>query len=524
MSLPFSNPELIRNARIQLRPGRLLVGAVVAAVGLITTWESVMHADLNFSVFELKKAGAVFALILMAQTAILLIGGGIACLVAVQRERELNTFDYQRVTRLSSLKLAIGKLFGAPIAIYVAVLYLMPVALVAAAMAHLPALLVLGLYFIVLLGSLTFHAFALLISTFLGRSGGVIAAILLFLCAVYLSAVPGVYQTWAMNSLSPFFAGSMLDAYGSQTSGRYLHATAPLWRDWRDAFFGIEMPHLLVFTAIHVTLIAWFLIAIRRNLKRDPSVFETYSPVQAFLFTLYLGLLMVGFFPWKTIFVSYLLDVRGQGFKTAEADPQTVEQMLLFVSVIFFGVLALVLLRNRERTRRRIREFGDRAAGWLAALWPAPYLIAAIAVIGGAIVVLISHYRDPQKEWDSHLAVYEVAFIGAWLARDALYLQWMSLRRARRPLVTAVLYLTIFYLSVSILFSALDSYSNAGKAARTALLLPTPFFAMSALDWSQQRMIWIGALFFQAALAIVFAGLHYLRLRGFVGTARTATA
>ena len=39
----------------------------------------------------------------------------------------------------------------------------------------------------------------------------------------------------------------------------------------------------------------------------------------------------------------------------------------------------------------------------------------------------------------------------------------------------------------------------------------------SMLDWAQQRSIWIGAFFFQAALAIVFAGLHYLRLRTFVG-------
>lgn len=518
MSLLLSNPELVRNARLQLRPGRLLVGAVVCAVGSITTWESVMRADVDFSVFDLKKSGAVFGLVLMTQIAILLIGGGIACLIAVQREKELNTFDYQRVTRLSSLELAIGKLFGAPIALYVAALCLMPVALIAAAVAHLPALLVLELYFILFLGTLTFHAFALLISIFLGRSVGVIAAILLFLCLVYMSAVPQVYRTWAINSLSPFFAGSVLDGYGFQTSEHLFRAIAP---KWRDAFFGIEIPHLLVFAAIHVTLIAWFLTAIRRNLKRDPSVYEAYSPLQAFLFTLYLGLLMVGFFPWKFTFL-HQAEVGEYEWRLAGMETQALEQMLLFMSVTLFGALALVLLRNRERTRRRIREFGDRAAGWMAALWPAPYLIAAIGLIGGAIVMLIAHYRDPQRQWNFHLAVYEVAFMGAWMARDTLYLQWMSVRRARRPLVTAALYLTIFYTSVGILFSALDSYNNAGNAARTALLLPTPFFAMSPQDWTQQRSMWIGALFFQAGLAIVFAGLHYLRLRTFVGTARTS--
>jgi len=77
VSLPFSNPELIRNARIQLRPGRMVVAVVICAVASITVWASIMHTDVDFSLYNMRGAGGVFALILFFQIAIVRIGGGI---------------------------------------------------------------------------------------------------------------------------------------------------------------------------------------------------------------------------------------------------------------------------------------------------------------------------------------------------------------------------------------------------------------------------------------------------------------
>ena len=37
-------------------------------------------------------------------------GGGIACLNSVFKEKEQNSFDFQRLTRLTPLELALGKL------------------------------------------------------------------------------------------------------------------------------------------------------------------------------------------------------------------------------------------------------------------------------------------------------------------------------------------------------------------------------------------------------------------------------
>ena len=67
MSLLFDNPELIRNARIQLRPGRMIAAAVICAVVSVTAWESIVRSDVAVTIDGLIGAGAVLALILNIQ-------------------------------------------------------------------------------------------------------------------------------------------------------------------------------------------------------------------------------------------------------------------------------------------------------------------------------------------------------------------------------------------------------------------------------------------------------------------------
>jgi hypothetical protein len=529
VSLFFSNPELIRNARIQLRPGRMIAAAVICAIVSVTLWASIVHSkDDDVVLAGLHRGGAVFVIILYAQMAILLIGGGIYCLQSVHREKELNTFDFQRVTRLTSLELAVGKLFGAPIGTYFLVLCLMPVALLGAARGNVPATLLVGAYIVLLTGSITYHAFALLVSTLLKRTGGIVTSIFLYLMIVWLSSVE-LYQnsaSWSVSVLdlhvvSPLFAGNLITQPESviQRAG---NGAGPVIH-WTDMFFGKPIPHFAVLMALYVIFTAWFLLGIARNLKRDPSLYEVFSPNQATTFVLYLNVLVLGFYPWTERFTARDYYIGNQPFHSPGATPGAVEQSLLFASLWLFGILALILLRSRERTRIRIRQLGSSAARLLAALWPAPYLIGGIALTGGAIVGLISHYRGP-GDWDMRLAVYEVAFLAVWLSRDALYLEWMNLRRAKRPLAVAVLYLIVFYASAGIIFGSLSLYHTVRGAASTAFLVPSPLFALDSYSWSRQAPLWLLALGAQAAEAVVFWLLHRMRLRELEPSASSETA
>jgi hypothetical protein len=516
VSLFLSNPELIRNARIQLRPGRMTAAAIICAVISITVWASIVHTNVDFEVADLHKAGAVFAFILYAQVAILLIGGGIYCLQSVHREKELNTFDYQRVTRLTSLELAVGKLFGAPIGAYFVALCLMPVALIGAVQARVPARIVVEAYFILFIGSIAYHALTLLVSVLLGRSGGFIVSIFLFLALVLINSIDMSGETGSpflsIHAISPFAAGELVGQYASVVA-RALGGLAQ-GLDWTDVFLGKTVPHLAVLVVLYATFTVWFLLGITRNLKRDPTAYEVFSPSQAFAFVLYLNLLVLGFYPWAMRFREVDVQIQNKSYHFSGVPPNNVEQSLLGASLWLFAILALILLRNRERVRVRIRQIRGGAVSLLAALWPTPYLVVGIVLVGGAIIVLISRYRNPGY-WNLKLAVYEVAFLAVWLSRDALYLQWMNLRRARRPLAVAVLYMIVFYGSTGIIFGSLSLYNNARAAASTAFLVPSPLFALGPYFWSQQTPLWLLALGAQAAEAVVFWLLHRMRLREF---------
>jgi hypothetical protein len=134
------NPELLRNARIQLRPGRAIAAAVICAAISLTIWYSFESRSNGQAVAT--DAIEMFKFILQMQVFVLLVGGGIYELLSVHREKELNTFDFQRVTRLSAFELAVGKLFGAPILTYLIVLCFMPIAIFAAVVGHAPLVLV----------------------------------------------------------------------------------------------------------------------------------------------------------------------------------------------------------------------------------------------------------------------------------------------------------------------------------------------------------------------------------------------
>jgi hypothetical protein len=503
----WDNPELVRNARIQLRSGRMVAAIVICAGISITAWVSIVNNANSVSVDALRGPAAMFALMLYFQITVLLIGGGVYCLQSIHGEKELNTFDYQRVTRLAALELAMGKLFGAPILAYFVTLCLLPAALLGAILGHLPLWEVLQAYVVVFLGCIAFHALALLISLVQGRSSNAVS-ILLFLVTVLLTSID-FSDSWEIHTLSPYYAGDLI-------GGDRLRLIAKGGHFWNDFFLGTCVSHMAVLIALYVTFTAWFLFALCRNLKRDPATYELLPPTAALGFALNLNLIVLGFLPWISVSPNLRNNV-------GEISAANVIQPFLALSAWTFVALALVLLRNRERVRERTARLGSGAAGWWSALWPAPYLVLTVGLVAGGILGLIQHFHRPLDYLDWPLAIYTVAFVGVWLARDALYVQWMCLRRTRHALASALLYLIVFYACSWIVFSALHLFDGAKGTATSAAVLPSALFLLNPGYWQQQRTTWIVALVVQGATALLFAWLQRQRLQEFLPGRRTRT-
>ena len=127
MNVSVFNPELVRNARIQLRRGRMLAAAIICGAVSLSSAAYCLYSHTG-SPSRIDDARNLLQVTLSLQIVALLIGGGIYCLQSVHREKDLNTFDYQRITRMTPLELTVGKLLGAPALPYFAFLCLMPIA------------------------------------------------------------------------------------------------------------------------------------------------------------------------------------------------------------------------------------------------------------------------------------------------------------------------------------------------------------------------------------------------------------
>jgi hypothetical protein len=495
-------PELLRNGRIQLRRGRVLAVVVICASVSLSVAAYYFYSPSTVvpgggaATSGSRQAADLFQTMIYLQITVLLIAGGIYCLQSVNREKELNTFDYQRITRLKPIELAIGKVLGAPALAYFIVLCLMPITLIAALLAQIPVFTLLQIYLIVLLGSITYHLLALLLSLLAppGSSAGTIV-LFLFLAGMGSMIATGM-NTFAIHQVSPFFAVELLV---SQTPRNPFATLPPL----QDLFLGVSVPHFLVLVVIYVTFSAFLVLAVTRNIKRDPSVYEICAPWQGLAFVLYLNALALGFFRWV---VPYQLPPQYRvQFRPIQAGPAAV--VFLANALWLFAIFGFALLRSRERVRRRVRQYGATASGWWAAIWPSPYLLAGGLATGCAILAVIRYEAEDLGNWNFQVGMLEVAFFAIWLVRDFQYLQWMNLQRARRPLVAGVLYLIIFYVCASTCMAAFGLYRPFAAPYR-AIFIPSAAFGIGANAWTSAERLWTGAILLLAIETFVFVWLQ----------------
>ncbi|MGB8543680.1 MAG: hypothetical protein WCD49_18775 [Candidatus Acidiferrales bacterium] len=500
MNAFISNPEFLRNARIQLRPGRAIAAAVICAAISLTVWYSYGSGPM---LAPAEQSLGMFKFVFQLQIVVLLVGGGIYELLSVHREKELNTFDYQRVTRLTSFELGVGKLFGSPVLMYFVTLCLMPIALVGVFQGQVHIKLVVEAYLILFAGCIAFHVLALLISMALGRGVSAIAILPFLILVAFTSGdFSGGASNWTFHQLNPFAAVAIIESNAGPGV--------------KDIFFGFTVSHFVVLMIVYFLFAAWFFLAIVRNLKRDPAVYELYSPAQAFGFAMFLEFLMIGFFNWKFSHGDPII-YDGQLISYKPLPPLNMERGLLGGSFWIFVLLGLVLLRNRERVRRRIRTMGESAASLWAAFWPAPYLLAGVIVVGIAVLELIQTYRKPgPEEWIWGLAILNIAFTGLWVARDLLYLQWMGLRRSRRPLIAAVLFLIVFYTCIGVILGVAHAVVRPNFAPFSAALIPGNVSSLTIADWYADAHLWMLSLALLAAQVMLFAMLQWLELRKFL--------
>lgn len=513
MTALWSNPEFLRNVRAQLRPAKVVAtGCICAALSIVIGYASSHQNDRQLASGPAGWGIQVLQIAFWLQALMLAAGGGIACVNSIHREKEQNTFDYQRVTRMTPLELALGKLFGAPVFTYFVFLCLMPLALFGAVMGKRPALTVLAAYAVLLVATLAVHTLALLISLLTIR-GSHTAAILVLLVILGASASRGVDVTPSRFQVRPFgpFYATQVVQWGEwepvETEvQRWTAAREGHWEEpWDlDVFFGQRVHHVPLLLVIDLMFAGWFLLALVRNIKRDPNYYQIYSPVQALGFALFLNLLFVAFYHWYRLTPTFSAD----SYRFQLETPMASEALLLTLNIVVFFCLGLAAVRNRERVRRILRTRESGGANWLDLTWPAPFMVAGTVLASLVLLAGVAwgHFGDP--ELDMNFAVFRALFFVAWITRDMQFLQWMSLRRSKHPLVMGALFLIIFYTCAMILMASLGILTIPDRTAFSAFFIPSGAFELDHSKWILRPAIWSAAFVAQWLLTALFISLQ----------------
>lgn len=491
MTALWSNPEFIRNLRAQLRPAKVVATACIcAALSIVIGYATSHQHDRQLAAGPAGWGMQVLQITFWLQALMLAAGGGIACINSIHREKEQNTFDYQRVTRMSPLELALGKLFGAPVFTYFVFLCLMPLALFGAVMGKRPALTVLAAYAVLLVASVAVHTLALLISllTIRGSHTAAILVLLLILAGSFSNENPSPYLR--THPLGPFYAAQIVHWGEWEPAGTAYEAgrREPLWDE--DIFFGQRVHHVPLLLVIDLMFASWFLLALVRNIKRDPNYYEIYSPVQSLGFAMFLNLAFAAFYWW--------------GNRTPIESQATV----LMLNIVVFFCLGLAAIRNRERVRRILRTRESAGPNWLDLAWPAPLMIAGTVAASLIVVAGVAWGHSANPELDLNFAIFRALFFVAWITRDIQFLQAMSLRRGKHRLVMGALFLIIFYVCVMILMAPLGIFLRVERTALSAFFIPSGAFVLDHAKWILRPAIWVAAFVAQWLLTALFIGLQ----------------
>jgi hypothetical protein len=133
--------------------------------------------------------------------------------------------------------------------------------------------------------------------------------------------------------------------------------------------------------------------------------------------------------------------------------------------------------------------------------------LAGVLVTGAAILAMIRYKVADFGNWNMQVGTLEVGFVALWLVRDFEYLQWMNLRKGRRPLLAGVLYLIIFYVCVSASMVAFDLYKPIGAPYR-AIFVPSAGLGLEPRAWESAAGLWTGALLLLVIETFVFVWLQ----------------
>ncbi len=380
-------PDIIRYRRTEASKNRLIAAFfTVQIIGFCIYMAASASSD---------RGKTMHTALLSLQTMVLLFYGTVRTSTSISAEKNDRTWDFQRLTPLTSWEIAIGKLIGAPIFAYF--IFAVSLGWSLFALANSPGLIILDVvrqYAVLLSNSFLFLNLGLLMSAYsegtksntIGTGGAVVALY------GFSSIIPLVfYKNRAENSFS---------------------------------FFNIPFPtqDFMILSAVAFGM--WAFFGAKWRIGADLLESKKFWRLPAFLL----------FLTWYNIGIQY-----GAG---------SYERALMFSSV-FALVCSCMKSEGLDYWRRWRTLPGDELLNqvplWIAALGTVG--LVAVACAGAALL------GEKMNEKLLQMSLMVPLFLG----RDLFFLQWCRLTKSRRPEMMAITYIGLAYVLPGIVLSSMKS-------------------------------------------------------------------
>jgi len=437
----WSNPELIRHVRADLRPARMATTAVVSIIlcSLVVLMYYHPGEPPSTAYEDHTTRMTLYSVLVSVQVLVLCLWCLSLCSMAVASERALKTFDFLRTTRLRSWELLLGMVFGAPVIAYFAVACTLPFTLVIGLAAGISPLAIAVTYLMLLLVAAVLSLAALTISMSTDRPRAVELVLLLA-----LFGLPGISFLSTMNGGSRFpgltaipVVIGLLPLYpGSATPH-------DMTRYARVPFFGVQVPSLFVSIILYASVGAWLLLMLVRNLKKDREDIRLLSRWEAVLFTAYVNVLVFALLDLRPMYSNY--SNRMETASTVE-----VSTGYLALNFLIFYAVGLATLTPPARLKTWLRQsVQDVRFYWSEDGPPWPWMAASalVALLLFVLEAAVSTKFIPFSNWSIPTVAGQLFVLLAFAVRDVLFLQWCAVKGFQRPVVKGMLFLTLYYVT-----------------------------------------------------------------------------
>ncbi len=379
----FSSPEIIRYFRSEARRSRLVTGLITAN---LTAFAIYLMAT------QSEDSGATLVRVLLwVQGGLLLVYGTVRTISSVLVERMEKTWDFQRLTPLSSWELTWGKLIGAPVFPYFLSLSFLPWVF----------------WGVLVSGAVSWQGLLVSYLKLLGVGFSI-------LCMGLLASS---YHDRDTRIASATAAGAILGFFGLQLV-TLLNERSPM-----VSFYQWQISRELFAPASAAAFGLWFLAGAKWRIGEDlqePSHWWRFPAFVLFTFLYSLGLIQAP--SWN---VGHYL--------------------LLFafpIFVVYSSALASPFGPHELRKWYLCRTALDK-------LNQAPSWTRGLAGVFG--LALFSFFLgSPSEPASSRLLI----LLPSFAARDLAFVQWCKLGRFRNPELVGVVYLTLAYLLPALVLSA----------------------------------------------------------------------